>query len=82
MKEKSGKVARKPANPCAARVSAWPLLFQKWAKSGQMASFLAKIVLRSPFQPLKTDQKVGRWPVFRAKVASKMTFFQTCYYLK
>ena len=64
MKRKSGKVARKPANPWGATVSAWPLLKikvgRKWA-NGQFSAIFG-LVFMQDFEDF--------WPVSNQKWAN------------
>ena len=71
MKEKSGKVGRKSANPVKSRVSACPLLFSKlgrnWAKAIFHPCFSSNFKYKSGQSPDKSGQK----PSFSNKPGQK-----------
>ena len=78
MKEKSGKVGRKPANPVKSRVSACPLLFsklgRKWAKAIFHPCFSSNFKYKSGQSPDKSGQK----PSFSNKPGQKRRGLARC----
>ena len=75
MKEKSGKVGRKPSNPVKSRVSACPLLFsklgRKWAKDIFHPCFSSNFKYKSGQSPDKSGQK----PSFSNRPGQKIRGF-------
>jgi hypothetical protein len=64
VKRKSGKVARKPANPWGATVSAWPLLKIKVGRKWPTGQFFVI------FGPFFVQESKDFWPVPKQKWAN------------